>query len=275
MTEVLDRLETELKLRGFSQRTVGNYVFHVKKFFDFIKKEPKEATEDDIKKFMAYLMSELKYKAASINLALCALRFFFDNIIEMQLFTKIKSMKAEKKLPTVLTKDEVKRLIEAAENPKHKLMIEFMYSSGLRVSEVVKLKMDDLDLHEKIGKVVSGKGKKDRLIILSTNLIEHLRNYLTTRKDNNPYVFKVADRSMSIRQAQQVVKTTAEKAGIKKRVFCHALRSSFATHLLEDGTDIRMIQELLGHSSISTTERYTKVSTEQLKKIVSPLDKVI
>ncbi|MFC1800632.1 site-specific tyrosine recombinase/integron integrase [Nanoarchaeota archaeon] len=272
MVEVLEKLETELKLRGFSERTVGNYSFHVKKFLAFNQKPPKEVDEDDIKKFMAHLMSELKYKPVSINLALCSLRFFFENIIDKQLFTKIRSLKPERKLPTVLSKAEIKLLIDSAKNKKHKLMIEFMYSSGLRVSEVVKIKIDDLDMHEKIGKVIAGKGKKDRLIILSNNLIEHMREYLAGRNDENPYVFKVADRHMSIRQAQQVVKTTSEKAGIKKRVFCHALRSSFATHLLEAGTDIRMIQELLGHASISTTERYTKVSTEQLKKIVSPLD---
>jgi site-specific recombinase XerD len=151
-------------------------------------------------------------------------------------------------------------------------LIELLYSSGLRVSEAVNMKINDLDLKEKIGTVKSGKGKKDRLIILSNTMIKHLESYLKKRKDNNPYVFPSKDKQLSIRQAQKIVKKSAEKADIKKRVFCHALRSSFATHLLESGTDIRMIQELLGHANLATTERYTKVSKEQLKKIKSPLD---
>lgn len=153
-----------------------------------------------------------------------------------------------------------------------------MYSSGLRVSEAVNMKIEDLNMNEKIGKVVAGKGRKDRLIILSNFLIEHIERFLKKRekkKITSPYLFpsqKDPSKPISIRQAQKIIQKTALKAGIKKRIFCHALRSSFATHLLENGVDIRMIQVLLGHSSIATTERYTKVSTAQLKKIKSPLD---
>ena len=178
----------------------------------------------------------------------------------------------EKKLPTVLTKDEVRNLLSMTKNFKHKLLMEMMYSSGLRVSECVSLKIDDLELDEKMGTVRSGKGRKDRLIILSDALIKDVKEYLSKRKDNNPFLFPVKDRHISVRMAQDTVKENAKKAGIKKKVFCHALRSSFATHLLESGTDIRIIQELLGHSNLQTTQRYTKVSTEQLKKIRSPLD---
>ena len=178
----------------------------------------------------------------------------------------------------------------------------------MRVSECVKLKVNDLDFDQKIGVIRSGKGRKDRWIILSNTLIEQLKQYLANREnksnndrnnstDNNKdsknrnsgsnnknynntsetseYVFAVKDRHMGIRQAQQIIHDAAEKAAIRKRIFCHALRSSFATHLLEAGTDIRIIQELLGHSNLATTERYTKVSTEQLKKVVSPLDTMV
>ena len=147
-----------------------------------------------------------------------------------------------------------------------------MYSSGLRVSECVSLKIDDLDLSEKMGKIRHGKGNKERYIILSESLIQHLSVYLSTKKDSSTYIFSINNRPITIRQAQKVVKRAAKKAGIKKRVFCHALRSSFATHLLEAGTDIRVIQELLGHSNLATTQIYTKVSTQQLKKVKSPLD---
>ena len=187
-------------------------------------------------------------------------------------FNSVEAHKPEKKLPTVLTKEEIRKLLNTIENPKHKLLVEFMYSSGLRVSECVSLKIDDLDFNEKIGKIKHGKGNKERYIILSDNLIQHLSDYIGKKKDKSPYIFSIKDRHITIRQAQKVVKESAKKAGIKKRVFCHALRSSFATHLLEAGTDIRVIQELLGHSDLSTTQIYTKVSTQQLKRVKSPLD---
>ena len=187
-------------------------------------------------------------------------------------FNGIKAPKSEKKLPTVLTKEEIKKLLNIIKNPKHRLLVEFLYSSGLRVSECVSLKIDDLDLDEKIGKVRHGKGNKERYIILSENLIEHLNDYLQKRKGDVQYIFSSKDASITARQAQNIVKDAARRAGIKKRVFCHALRSSFATHLLEAGVDIRVIQELLGHSNLATTQIYTKVSTQQLKKVKSPLD---
>ncbi|MDP6648445.1 MAG: tyrosine-type recombinase/integrase [Candidatus Woesearchaeota archaeon] len=269
---MLKKLETELKIRGFSARTVETYLYHNKRFLDYVKKDPKEVIEDDAKNYMAYLMSELKYSPRSVNLALSALKFSFSEILQNTAFNAVKAPKSEKKLPTVLTKDEIKKILDAVENPKHRLLIEFMYSSGLRVSECVSLKIDDLDLKEKMGKIRHGKGNKERHIILSSNLIGHFNDYLSTKKDKSQFIFSVKGRPISVRQAQKVVKGAAEKAGIKKRVFCHALRSSFATHLLEAGTDIRVIQELLGHSDLSTTQIYTKVSTQQLKKVKSPLD---
>ena len=269
---MLDKLKTELEIRGFSKRTVDSYVYHNHNFLKFIKKEPASVIEDDAKRYIAHLMSNKKYSPSSINLAISSLKFFYNEILQNNAFNAVKSPKLEKKLPTVLTKEEIKKLLNAAENPKHKLLIEFLYSSGLRVSECVSLKIDDLDLAEKIGKIKHGKGKKERYIILSDNLIQHLQNYIPTKKDNSTYIFSIKNRPITIRQAQKVVKEAAKKAGIKKRVFCHALRSSFATHLLEAGTDIRVIQELLGHSNLSTTQIYTKVSTQQLKKVKSPLD---
>jgi len=269
---MLDKLKTELEIRGFSKRTVETYIFHNRKFLDFANKDPNSVIEDDAKRYIAHLMSDRKYRPSSINLALSSLKFFFNEILQNRAFNAVKAPKSEKKLPTVLTKDEIRRMLNIIQNPKHKLLIEFMYSSGLRVSECVSLKVDDLDLSEKIGKIKHGKGNKERYIILSDNLIQHLNEYLKSKKDNTSYIFSIKNHPITIRQAQKVVKEAAKKAGIKKRVFCHALRSSFATHLLEAGTDIRVIQELLGHSNLSTTQIYTKVSTQQLKKVKSPLD---
>jgi len=273
----LKKLETELKIRGFSEKTIAAYLFHNQDFLDFAKKQPEEMTEDDVKAYLAHLMADKNLKPASVNLALCSLKFFYQEVLEKEIFKKIKAPKSEKKLPTVLTKDEIKAMIESAGNKKHRLLIEFLYSSGLRVSEAVSMKVNDLDLNERIGIVRSGKGKKDRIFIISNNLVEHIENYLKKQEKKgykSEFLFNVKnpEKHISIRQAQKIIQKAAQKAKVRKRVFCHALRSSFATHLLESGVDIRVIQELLGHSNLQTTQRYTKVSTEQIKKVKSPLD---
>jgi len=237
-----------------------------------MKKPAKSVTEQDLKHYIAHLMTDKHLKPASINLALSSIKFYYKNILKKDIFTDIKPPKIEKKLPTVLTKSEVKLLIGAPSNEKHKILIEFLYSSGLRVSEAVKMKINDLDFNEHMGIVRSGKGKKDRNIILSKDFVSNLKHYLSTRKEDSEYVFPSYRDHITERMAQKIVNDNAKKAGITKRVFCHALRSSFATHLLEAGTDIRVIQELLGHSDISTTQRYVNVSTQQLKKVQSPLD---
>ena len=268
---LLKKLETELKIRGFSSKTIKAYTKKNQRFLEFIGKDATFVGEDDIKAYMAHLMDKGQ-KPASVSLAMSALRFLYDEMMGKGLFAKIKLPKPEKKLPTVLSKEEIRNMLDCTKNAKHKLLIAFLYSSGLRVSEAVSMKIDNLDLNERMGIVRAGKGKKDRNIILSESLVNDLRKYLDGRKDENPYVFSIKDRHIKVRQAQRVVSEAAKRANIKKRVFCHALRSSFATHLLEAGTDIRVIQELLGHSDLSTTQRYTKVSREQLKKVKSPGD---
>lgn len=268
---ILDNLETELRIRGYSEITIKSYLRHNKDFLKYVNKPSKSITEQDVKKYISSLMTR-KHKPASINLALSSIKFYFISILKKNIFTEVKAPKIEKKLPTVLTKLEVRQLLNAPKNPKHKLLIELLYSSGLRVSEAVSLKVNDLDLFDKMGVVRSGKGKKDRNIILSKGFIENLKDYLKEREDDSEYIFNSYNGHLTTRMAQRIVSESAKEANIKKRVFCHALRSSFATHLLEAGTDIRVIQVLLGHADISTTQRYTKVSNEQLKKVVSPLD---
>jgi integrase/recombinase XerD len=268
----MQKLITELKLRGFSNKTISAYLYHNTSFLEYIKKQEKDISEDDLKLYMAHIMSDKEYKPASTSLCLSALKFYYQDILGMPIFAKIKPPKQEKKIPTVLSKAEIQAMLDVSDNIKHKLLIEILYSSGLRVSEAVNMKINDLDINEKTGKVVSGKGMKDRMIILSEHLCDHLSDYFVSRDDSNPYVFNIRDTHITVRQAQRIVKDSAVKAKVKKRVFCHALRSSFATHLLESGTDIRIIQELLGHSNLQTTQRYTKVSMDQLKKVKSPLD---
>lgn len=274
MIFLLNALATELKLRGFSNNTVQAYLHYNQDFLNFCKKDPNEVSEMDAKEYLAHLISEKRLKPASLSLALSALKFYYSEVLKKKVLSGIKPPKPEKKLPVVLTKGEIKRMLAATPNPKHRLLIKFIYGSGLRVSESIALMVNDLDFNENMGIVRSGKGKKDRNIIIPRQLAEELRSYLNQRKGNSPYLFGIRDRHLSKRQAQKIVSNAAKRAEIKKRVFCHALRSSFATHLLESGTDIRIIQELLGHSNLSTTQKYTKVSNEQLKKVKSPLDTI-
>jgi len=265
----LDKLKTELKLRGFSKLTVRNYSFFVDKFLNYTKKSPKDLDQDDAK---AYLSSMFDDKSKStIMLAAASLKFFYTEVLNKEV-GKIKVPKKERKLPEVLTKEEVRKLINATETKKSKLILSLLYSSGLRVSEVVNLKPSNIDFEEKIGKVKGGKGGKDRNFIISDTLCKDLKNYLKKR-ESNEFVFSKS-KALTTRNIQKIVKNVKQKANITKKVTPHTLRHSFATHLLEDGTDIRMIQALLGHASLNTTQLYTHISTEQIKKIENPLDKI-
>lgn len=262
----VDKLQTELKLRGFSPLTVRNYVFFVNKFLAQSSKPASDLTEDDAKAYLASLI-EARSKSTTM-LAAAALKFFYIEVLKKQ-FNSVKVPKKDKKLPEVLTKDEVKQLISTCDTMKSRLMVSFLYSSGLRVSELVKLRVQDLRLEEKIGWARSGKGGKDRMFILSDQLGKELKDYVKRRQ--NEFLFS-KEKPLTTRNVQKIVKRLRDKAGIQKKVTPHTLRHSFATHLLEGGTDIRLIQTLLGHASLSTTQLYTHVSSEQLKRIQNPLD---
>jgi len=263
----LASLETELKLRGFSPRTVKTYLFYNQKFIEFIKKDPKDATEDDIRKYLANKMSG-ETSTSSISLMKAALKFFYDDMLKKGI-VNIKAPKIANKLPIVLTRAEMKRLIDCTINEKHRLMLLLLYSSGLRLSECINLKYGDIDLADGMGWVRSGKGKKDRMFILSEKLRDALKLKETKASD---YVFTGRNGPMKARGVQRLVENAAKRAKIDKPVHVHTLRHTFATHLLENGTDIRKIQKLLGHTNLQTTQIYTSVSTEELKKIKSPMD---
>ncbi|HKZ49451.1 MAG TPA: site-specific tyrosine recombinase/integron integrase [Candidatus Nanoarchaeia archaeon] len=267
-----DKLATELKLRGFSQQTVKSYSYFLKKFFEYSKKDPQDVTSDDARAYLAYLVTDRGLSIKSMALAKAAIRFHFEEILKKTVDLP-KKLKIPRKVPTVMTREEVSKLIEAAENPKHRLLIELAYSAGLRVSEVVNLKVKDILLDESTGWVRSGKGSKDRFF----NLPEKLKGKISSvidGKSQDDYLFAGRNEQLSTRTVQAVVQKIAEKAGIKKEVTPHTLRHSFATHLLEAGVDIRKIQILLGHADLSTTQLYSHVSTKELKKIKSPLDEL-
>lgn len=265
---MLENLSSELKLRGFSPETVKSYMFHNTKFKEFTTKEDSEVTEADIKAYLASLLDK-DLSPSSVALAKAAIVFYHQNVLEKKL-EKIETPKIPKKIPVVLTKEEVKKLMGAAKSAKHRLLIELLYSSGLRLSECTNLKLEDFELDQKIGWVRSGKGSKDRMFILSERLVKSIANAAGDKTSG--LLFQGRNGKLTGRAVQKALAKIAERAKITKKVHPHMLRHSYATHLLEGGTDIRKIQVLLGHSDLSTTQIYTSVSTKELKKVASPMD---
>lgn len=266
--EELKKLKAELKVRGFSPLTVRNYSFFVEKFLTKTNKPSGKLNEDDVK---AYLSEMFDTKSKNtIMLAAASLKFFFQQVLKKD-FSNIPLPKKDKKLPEVLTKEEVKSLIDSTDTIKSRLIVSLLYSSGLRVSELVNLKKEDINFEEKTGWVRKGKGSKDRLFVISESLSGELREYLNSRGKENEYVFSKS-KALTTRNIQKIIQGTRKRADISKRVTPHTLRHSFATHLLEQGVDIRIIQVMLGHSSLSTTQVYTHVSSEKLKSVKNPLD---
>ncbi|MBU1854723.1 MAG: tyrosine-type recombinase/integrase, partial [Nanoarchaeota archaeon] len=200
-----------------------------------------------------------------------ALLFYYNEVLGRS-FRGIRTPKISRNLPIVLSKQEVKLMIKNAGSKKSKLMLKMLYASGLRVSELVNMKVNQLELDNKTAWVRSGKGAKDRLVILSENLVKDLRIYLENH--SSEYLFPGRQGALSTRNIQQIVSLSAMKSGIRKQVTPHTFRHSFATHLLENGTDIRLIQELLGHADLSTTQIYTHVSDAAKRLVKSPLDMI-
>ncbi len=263
--KALKILEAELRLKGFSVNTINTYKAFVSSFLDFIDKSLLDIDENDVKLFISSLMDH--YSTNSLSLIIAAIKFFFENVLHKPL--NISPPKKEKKLPVVLSKQEVKSLIDNAPTYKSRVIISFLYSTGLRVSELVNLKKKDIDLTQGIGWVRAGKGAKDRVFIIPKSLRKDLEYFLNLPGE---YLFMGRNNKLSVRAIQKIVSNAASRAKINKKVTPHTLRHSFATHLLEKGVDIRYIQELLGHSNLSTTQIYTHVSISDLKRINSPLD---
>lgn len=269
---MLKQLQTELKLRGFSDRTVQTYLYQNKKFLEFINKNPEQIQESDIKEYLGHLLSDKKEAHSTVALAKAALKFCYDEILEKNIVT-LKTPKLARKLPEVLTKKEMRRLLDAITHTKSRIMVKLLYSSGIRLSECLHLKVEELELDHKIGWVRAGKGAKDRMFILSEDVSIEILHYVNAINRRSGYLFTRSDgKVLTPRNIQKIVKNAAQRAGIQKQITPHKLRHSFATHLLEGGTDIRIIQELLGHSNLQTTQIYTKVSQQQLRKVKSPLD---
>ncbi|PRX18810.1 site-specific recombinase XerD [Orenia metallireducens] len=273
---IIEKFIEYLELKGYGKKTESVYLSHIKQFTNFIDKSLKKVRAEDIKRYLLYLLNERELSHSFVNQAVSAIKFLIIKVLKKDnIIVDLPRPKKEKKLPKVLSEKEVIRILKSLNNEKHKTILYLVYSAGLRVGEVIKLKCEDIDSDRMLIKVRQGKGKKDRYTTLSQLALEQVRKYYKLYKPKK-WLFPGAKSNthLTIRTVQRIFKKACSKAEIKKKVSVHDLRHSFATHLLERGTDLRYIQELLGHKSSRTTEVYTHVSKKSISKIESPLDKI-
>lgn len=277
LMDVLERMKKDMVRRRLSHRTITTYLFYVRKFLLFCDKEPRCFSKRDCRVFLERFMArELSWTqktrggdeiaGSTLNVALNSLRFMMEEVLRKSIKLNIRYSKTAMKLPVCLSKEEVLRLIEGIKNPKHKLLVSLMYGAGLRVSEVVKLKAEDLDIDTGVGWVRKGKGNKDRPFIIPKCLIPELENLHGFLFPGRTYGH------LSSRTVQVIIEGATKIAKIDKKVHPHTLRHSFATHLLESGADVSTVQSLLGHNEARTTMEYLHMVKPRLITIKSPLD---
>jgi len=272
---IKEKMEEKIKLAGFSFLTFRSYLMHVEKFLKFYRQDPHLLGEKEIKKYILKLQEE-DNSAAYVNQAISAIKFLYKKVLKEKSKTvNIPRPKSSKKLPDILNLKEVKMIINVLDNLKHKAILSITYSGGLRVSEVVRLESRDIDSERMLIHVRKGKGNKDRYTLLSDRCLQILRRYY--RKYQPTYwLFPGRPRTnhLNKRSVQRIFKKACRKAKINKEVSIHSLRHSFATHLMDKGTDLKHIQKLMGHKSLKTTERYTHVTNRSIENITSPIDQL-
>jgi site-specific recombinase XerD len=263
----LERVKNDLKLRNYSPKTIKSYLYCLERYFEFKKVKIQELDQEHIKTFLLQLQASPQTQ----NQHLHAIKFYYQKILHTPIQITLPSAKREKRLPVVLSKNEILLILSQITNTKHATLVSLAYGSGLRVSEVTSLKVHDVDLNALTIHIKGGKGQKDRITVISPTLKEGLLMCMLN-KDDTAYLFE-SERGgkLTTRTAQIIFERALKKASIKKPATFHSLRHSFATHLLENGTDVRYVQVLLGHSNIRTTQMYTHVTNPQLKCIKSPL----
>ena len=276
MTALRQRMIEDMQLRNLSPHTIEAYVSAVARFAKHFGQSPERLSPEQVRQYLLHLVRDQHVGWSRYNIARCGLQFFYQITLGQDVrFKKLPCARAPKRLPTVLSRDELRRLFDVVEHDlKHKALLMTLYAAGLRVSEALALKAADIDSPRMLIHVRLGKGNKDRMVKLSAQLLGVLRDYWRARR---PKVWLFPqnhspDRAMGSTTAQRIIARAAKRAGITRRVSPHTLRHSYATHLLESGTDLRTIQLLLGHTNLKTTSIYMHVSQAQLNAAASPLD---
>ena len=270
MQGYLQQVENELLLRAYSGKTITSYLQCLRSYFTFCKNNFESCDVERIREFLLDKQAR-GYAPQTVNLYLNAIKFFYRDIMNSRTNINIKFAKRSKKLPVVLSRDEIQRILGAITNAKHRLLLALAYGAGLRLGEAVRLLVRDVNIDELTIHLKEAKGKKDRITVFPAKISGQMKQ-LMAGKSNDDYVF-LSERGgrLSERTAQLVFENAVKRGGIAKPATFHSLRHSFATHLLENGTDVRYVQELLGHANIRTTQLYTKVTNPSLKNIKSPL----
>jgi site-specific recombinase XerD len=265
----------DMSVRNFGEKTRHDYIRHVKSFAGFLGRSPDTATPEDLRRFQLH-QRQTGVRPPTINGSVAALRFFFSTTLDRpEMGRHLTFVREPRKIPMILSPEEIARLLEAAPGPKYKAALSAAYSAGLRVSEVVALKVSDIDSERMLLRIEQGKGRKDRFAMLSPLLLEFLRDWYRIARPA-VWLFPGRDRllPMTTRQLNRAVHVAAGIAEINKRVTPHTLRHSFATHLLEQNVDVRLIQVLLGHAKLDTTALYAQVATNVIRAVTSPLDRL-
>lgn len=272
--ELIDKYSKLLHIKNYSTKTEKSYLHHLDLFLNFLSSNKiKDIDQNVLLNYFNYLKQTKNFSYSSMKQALASIRFLFLDVLKKEVdFDFFIKMKKPNSLPNILTTEEVKSIINSVENLKHRAIISTIYSCGLRISEAVNLEIKDIDSKAMTIKIVNAKGKNDRIVMLSEKLLELLREYF---KEYRPKIYLFEGqfgKKYSARSIQQIFNNAVKKTKIKKKVTVHSLRHSFASHLLDSGTDIRFIQELLGHKHLSTTQIYTHINPASVKKIKSPFD---
>jgi len=274
MTPLRQRMIEDMRVRNLSPNTQRLYIDRVAKFARYFHQSPERLGPEDVRTYQVYLIHQMQASSSALQQTVAALRFLYRNTLGKEwALPHIPAPKREKKLPVVLSQEEVSRFFEHLPNLKHRALIMTAYATGMRVSEVVSLRVADIDSGRMMIRIEQGKGRKDRYVMLSPNLLELLRAYWKMARPAD-WLFpgRRAGTHLSTKRVHQVCVRASAAAGLSKRATVRALRHSFATHLLEAGANIRVIQILLGHRSLRTTARYTHVSRETICSTCSPLD---
>ena len=273
MTPLRQRFIDDLRLKNFSDGTIKVYVHAVEKFSRFLGRSPDESTAEDVRAFMVHQLDRGLSRSYCVILRNALRHLYQDTLGRTDELKAVPRPKRERRLPVVLSRQEVQRLFAVMENIKHRALFMVAYDAGLRLSEVLNLRIEDIDSQRMVIRICQGKGKKDRYGRLAKGLLKLLREYWRVCRPES-FLFPGAclHKRYDVSTPGQILKKLCRKAGISKCVSMHTLRHSFATHLLEAGTNLRVIQQLLGHSNIQTTCLYTHISIEELREAPSPME---
>ena len=277
MTPLRQRMLEDMRLRNFSSETQRSYIHYIADFADYFRTPPDQLGPEAVREYQVYLTEERKMSPETVNCFTSAAKFLYQTTLELPWSdSHFVRARVPSKLPVVLSPGEVAQFFDAVGIMKHRAVFMVCYGAGLRIAEAVSLKPSDIDSRRMLIRVEQGKGAKDRYVPLSPRLLDVLREYWRRQRPLGPWLFPAIKSHKHISPAtiQQVCRECAVMSGLEKRVTAHTLRHSFATHLLENGEDIRVIQVLLGHSRIDTTARYTRVSPAKIAATVSPLDRL-